>query len=188
MKITKIIINNFRLLKNTEIDLEKELSLIIGKNNCGKTSVLTALIKFLGDQSATNNFNYNDFNIDLQKDLFECIEKDVEVWKERRCKGIELYIFIQYDETDNLANISSLMLDLDPDNKRVVLKVEYILDEVAILLLKDAFEKYYERFKQDKKNKLTRKECYDKFMHSKSRQFFKIVYKAVLFDKATEKQ
>ena len=187
MKITKIIINNFRLLKNTEIDLEKELSLIIGKNNCGKTSVLTALTKFLGDQSTTNNFNYNDFNIDLQKDLFECIEKDVEVWKERRCKGIELYIFIQYDETDNLANISSLMLDLDPDNKMVVLKVEYILDEVAILLLKDAFEKYYERFKQDKKNKLTRKECYDKFMHSKSRQFFKIVYKAVLFDKATEK-
>ena len=50
MKITKIIINNFRLLKNTEIDLEKELSLIIGKNNCGKTSVLTALAKFLGDQ------------------------------------------------------------------------------------------------------------------------------------------
>lgn len=98
-----------------------------------------------------------------------------------------MYIFIQYDEIDNLANISSLMLDLDPDNKMVVLKVEYILDEVAILLLKDAFEKYYERFKQDKKNKLTRKECYDKFMHSKSRQFFKIVYKAVLFDKATEK-
>ena len=79
------------------------------------------------------------------------------------------------------------MLDLDPDNKMVVLKVEYILDEVAILLLKDAFEKYYERFKQDKKNKLTRKECYDKFMHSKSRHFFKIVYKAVLFDRATEK-
>lgn len=187
MKITKIIINNFRLLKNTEIDLEKELSLIIGKNNCGKTSVLTALTKFIGDQSATNNFNYNDFNIDLQKDLFECIEKDVEGWKERRYKGIELYIFIQYDEIDNLANISSLMLDLDPDNKMVVLKVEYILDDVAILLLKDAFEKYYERFKQDKKNKLTRKECYDKFMHLKSRQFFKIVYKAVLFDKATEK-
>ena len=187
MKIIKIIIKNFRLLKNTEIDLEKELSLIIGKNNCGKTSVLTTLTKFLGDQSATNNFNYDDFNIDLQKDLFECIEKDVESWKARGCKGIELYIFIQYDETDNLANISSLMLDLDPDNKMVVLKMEYILDEVAILLLKDAFEKYYERFKQDKKNKLTREECYDKFMHSKSRQFFKIVYKAVLFDKKTEK-
>ena len=156
MKIIKIIIKNFRLLKNTEIDLEKELSLIIGKNNCGKTSVLTTLTKFLGDQSATNNFNYDDFNIDLQKDLLECIEKDVESWKARGCKGIELYIFIQYDETDNLANISSLMLDLDPDNKMVVLKMEYILDEVAILLLKDAFEKYYERFKQDKKNKLTR--------------------------------
>lgn len=33
MQVIKIIINNFRLLKHTEIDLEKELSLIIGKNN-----------------------------------------------------------------------------------------------------------------------------------------------------------
>lgn len=30
MKITKIIINNFRLLKNIEIELEEDLSLIIG--------------------------------------------------------------------------------------------------------------------------------------------------------------
>ena len=78
MKITKIIINNFRLLKNTEIDLEKDLSLIIGKNNCGKTSVLSALSKFLGDQSSTVSFNYDDFNIDFQKELFNCIEKQEE--------------------------------------------------------------------------------------------------------------
>lgn len=56
MKISKMVINNFRLLKSTEIDLEKELSLIIGKNNCGKTSVLAVLAKFLGEQSTTNNF------------------------------------------------------------------------------------------------------------------------------------
>lgn len=56
MKISKMVINNFRLLKSTEIDLEKELSLIIGKNNCGKTSVLVVLTKFLGEQSTTNNF------------------------------------------------------------------------------------------------------------------------------------
>ena len=56
MKISKMVINNFRLLKSTEFDLEKELSLIIGKNNCGKTSVLAVLTKFLGEQSTTNNF------------------------------------------------------------------------------------------------------------------------------------
>lgn len=65
MKITKIIINNFRLLKNTEIELEEDLSLIIGKNNCGKTSVLSALAKFYGDQKSTVSFHYNDLNIDF---------------------------------------------------------------------------------------------------------------------------
>ena len=186
MKITKIVINNFRLLKNTEIDLEKELSLIIGKNNCGKTSILTVLTKFLGEQSTTNNFNYDDFNIDFQNELFQCVDKNVGTWRGRTCQGIELYVFIQYDDADNLANISSLMLDLDPDNKMVVLKLEYILDDTTVLMLRESFEKYYERFKNDKKNKRSKRECYDKFMHLKSRQFFKIIYKAVLFDKITK--
>ncbi|MCI6482771.1 MAG: ATP-dependent endonuclease [Selenomonadaceae bacterium] len=186
MKITKIVINNFRLLKNTEIDLEKELSLIIGKNNCGKTSILTVLTKFLGEQSTTNNFNYDDFNIDFQNELFQCVDKNVGTWRGRTCQGIELYVFIQYDDADNLANVSSLMLDLDPDNKMVVLKIEYILDDTTVLMLRESFEKYYERFKNDKKNKRSKRECYDKFMHLKSRQFFKIIYKAVLFDKITK--
>lgn len=186
MKITKIIINNFRLLKNIEIDLEKDLSLIIGKNNCGKTSVLSALSKFLGNQSATVNFNYDDFNIDFQKELFKCIERRGEGWKNQKIQGIELFIFIQYDDIDNLANISYLMLDLDPENKVVVLKMEYIVDDSGIFILSEAFEKYYERFKNDKRNQLSRKECYDKFMHMKSKRYFKKVYKAVLFDKNTE--
>jgi AAA15 family ATPase/GTPase len=185
MKITKIIINNFRLLKNIEIDLEEDLSLIIGKNNCGKTSVLSALSKFFGEQKSTVSFNYDDFNIDFQKELFNCIENQGQEWKKQKIQGIEVYIFIQYDDTDNLANISSLMLDLDPDNKVVVLKVEYILDDAGIFVLLDAFDNYYERFKSDKRNKLSKKECYDKFMHMKSKKYFKIVYKAVLFDKNT---
>jgi len=35
MKINKIEINNFRLLKNLKLDLEEDLSLVIGKNNTG---------------------------------------------------------------------------------------------------------------------------------------------------------
>ena len=45
MYLSKITIENFRLLKNFSIDLEEELSLIIGKNNSGKTSLLYLLDK-----------------------------------------------------------------------------------------------------------------------------------------------
>jgi len=65
MRITKLNIQNFRLLKNFSIDLEEELSLVIGKNNTGKTSLLTVLDKFLND---TKSFSYNDFNIDAYVD------------------------------------------------------------------------------------------------------------------------
>ena len=93
MKITKVIINNFRLLKNMEIDLEEDLSLIIGKNNCGKTSVLSALSKFFGEQKAAISFNYDDFNIDFQKELFKCIENQGQGWEKQKIQGNYLGAF-----------------------------------------------------------------------------------------------
>ena len=110
------------MLKRIDIDLEENLSLIIGKNNCGKTSFLSILNKFIGSQSSTNNFTYNDFNSDFQDSLFDAINDDQLSWEKLNIKGIELYLFIEYDETDNLSNIQPLMLDLDPDNNIVILK------------------------------------------------------------------
>ena len=52
MRIDKVSKTNYRVLKNIDLDLEKDLSLIIGKNNCGKISVLSILNKFIGNQSA----------------------------------------------------------------------------------------------------------------------------------------
>jgi len=64
LKISKIQIKNFRLLKDFSLDLEDELSLIIGKNNTGKTSVLTALDKFL-NQTGRRSIKLDDFNVGL---------------------------------------------------------------------------------------------------------------------------
>ncbi|QKF59246.1 AAA family ATPase [Aliarcobacter lanthieri] len=64
MKIQKIQIENFRLLKNITINLEKELSIILGKNNGGKTYFLSILDKFLNN---SNGFLFNDFNVEFTK-------------------------------------------------------------------------------------------------------------------------
>lgn len=64
MKVKKIHIENYRMLKRIDIDLEENLSLIIGKNNCGKTSFLSILNKFIGSQSSTNNFTYKKIYLD----------------------------------------------------------------------------------------------------------------------------
>ena len=89
MKVKKIHIENYRMLKRIDIDLEENLSLIIGKNNCGKTSFLSILNKFIGSQSSTNNFTYNDFNSDFQDSLFDAINDDQLSW-EKLNRFIEL--------------------------------------------------------------------------------------------------
>lgn len=95
MKIKKLQINNYRILKDFSFDLEDELSLVIGKNNCGKTSLLSALEKFIGSQSASNNFTFDDFNSDFQDSLFNAINEGHTSWSTLDIKGIELYIYIE---------------------------------------------------------------------------------------------
>ena len=71
MVIRQIQVKNFRLLKEFTMEMENELSLVIGKNNVGKTSLLVILDKFL-NQGDRKGFQYNDFNLD-----FRCQLKDL---------------------------------------------------------------------------------------------------------------
>lgn len=63
MHIGKVLIKNFRLLKDSSLDLRKNLSLLVGKNNTGKTSLFVLFEKFL---YKPNSFHYNDFPISLR--------------------------------------------------------------------------------------------------------------------------
>lgn len=65
MRITKIVINNFRLLKNSVMDFNRDLCLLLGRNNTGKTSFMVLIEKFL----KSGDFNFNDFSINLRKNL-----------------------------------------------------------------------------------------------------------------------
>ena len=117
MKINKLQIENFRLLKNFSMDLEEDLSLIIGKNNTGKTSILSVLDKFLNEKS---KFSYNDFNIDFKNELERLIISSYEP-AEFPNIGIKLKLYIEYYGFDDLSNVSRVLMDLDPENNKIVL-------------------------------------------------------------------
>lgn len=182
VKIIKIQVNNFRLLKDLELDLEEVLSIIIGKNNCGKTSLLSVINKFIGDKSANNNFTYDDFNIEFKKELYSCIKDSAKGWDKE--EGISLLIYIEYNEQDNLSNISDLMLDLNPENTKVVLKFDYLLDDDNFNKMKEKYEEYKHRYEAFLSDELG---CFENFIKSQHRQFFKISRKAVRFDNASQK-
>jgi putative ATP-dependent endonuclease of OLD family len=135
MKIKNVIIKNYRLLKNFSIELEDELSLVVGKNNTGKTSLLTVMSKFL-NSSEKAKFSFDDFNIDLKnhiKGLVEGAEVNPENFNPI---GIEMKLLIQYNDTDNLANLSRVMMDLDPDHYYILLGFGYTMDHDSLNKLK----------------------------------------------------
>ncbi len=136
MLITKIDVRNYRLLKDFSIDLREDFSLVVGKNNTGKTSLVSVLEKFILKE---DKFSYNDFCIPLRKDFLE-LEKGT---KDSSDIKITLDLFIEYNEADNLRNIP--ILNLDPKENTFKLSFEYLLEkEESILLLKD-FKKYMEQ-------------------------------------------
>lgn len=156
MKITKIDIENFRLLKDFSIDLEKDLSLVIGKNNTGKTSLLSILDKFLNEKI---KFKYDDFNISF-KAQFEASIMSKELDSSFPNKGIKLKIFIQYDESDDLSNVSRILMDLDPDKNMIVLGFEYTIDETDFINLRRDYSHFTisENMKSRKNEKYTPKQ------------------------------
>ena len=175
MKINKIKVENYRLLKDFSIDLEAELSLVIGKNNTGKTSLLSVMDKFL-NQSDKNKFTYDDFNIDFKDELHGILTNGETPTK---TIGIKLKIFIEYQDKDNLANISKVMMDLDPDNNFVILAFEYTLPVDKIHKLKKEFGKYDEKREADSLN------TYLKKNHS---SYFQLFTKSVEYNTATQKE
>lgn len=124
MYISKIKIKNFRLLKETTLLLneekKQELSLLIGRNNSGKTSFIMLFDKFYRNESF--KFNFYDFSTSLRDQIFK-IDDDTVI----EDLSIQMIIEIKYDAKDSLENLSDFILDLDP-----ALNVVKILFECSI--------------------------------------------------------
>lgn len=126
MKINKINVKNYRLLKDFSLELKGDLSLIVGKNNCGKTSILSILEKIINKSSS---LTWEDINLYHRKVIFENIKKVSETSDSELepILGINLQIWIQYSDSDSYQNIQVFMMDLNPDNNFIILDFSYIV-------------------------------------------------------------
>ena len=128
MKVTKIDVQNYRLLKDFSLELKNDLSLIVGKNNCGKTSVLTVLEKIL-NRNSNFTLTWEDINLVHRREIFENIKRvsDTPDSELEPILGINLQIWIQYSEEDSYQNIQPFMMDLNPDNNFIILEFTYTI-------------------------------------------------------------
>jgi predicted ATP-dependent endonuclease of OLD family len=140
MKIEKIVIKNYRLLKDFKIDLENNISLVIGKNNTAKTSFLLLLNKFLNDNK---RFSFDDFNIEIQEEIGKVIDKTND---DSDYFYLTLKLYISYNHCDSLENMSNLILNLSPDENILVLSFEYYIDKENIEKAQNDFEEFKTKF------------------------------------------
>ena len=128
MEIKKIYIQHYRLLNDFSLELKNDLSLIVGKNNCGKTSVLSVLEKIF-NKNSNHNLVWEDINLYHRREIFENIKRvsDIPDSELSSILGINLQIWIQYSESDSYQNIQGFMMDLNPENNFIILEFSYII-------------------------------------------------------------
>jgi putative ATP-dependent endonuclease of the OLD family len=134
MRLLKIEINNFRkLLSKVIIDIEDE-TLIVGKNNTGKTSVSELFIKFFSPIKAfkLEDFSSSSISKDLINDIYlkytqpsgDPLNSEEITFLESMFPIISMDIFIKIEASDNLALIKPLLYEFD-NNEEIIIKLKY---------------------------------------------------------------
>lgn len=142
MRISKVEFENFRLLEdeNATISLDMDNTIIVGKNNCGKTSFTELFYKCFKKKG--EGFVFEDFSLNTYEKFIKAFELYVkyqaipimkekekeEGWKEfiEIIPKIQLTIHIQYQEDDNLAVLNPFFVGLDEEETEVLIICQYI--------------------------------------------------------------
>ncbi|WP_288388495.1 ATP-dependent endonuclease [uncultured Alteromonas sp.] len=135
MLIKEVRIRNYRLLKDVQMTLDKRSTLIVGRNNTGKTSVTEIFRSFLAGPSP--RLKYEDFN-QLSLSEFEnalvAFQKGVDEQEIRpQIPTIELELLVDYrDDADAYGVLGDFIIDLDEDLYETRILASYQVKNGAI--------------------------------------------------------
>lgn len=140
MLVYKVAVKNFRLLANTELVLEDQTTLIVGRNNSGKTSLSEVIRRFLVDP--TPKFQIEDFSIASYDGFCKALKAKNKGQKDDDIRAlipsIELQLLFRYDsQQPELGTLSDFVIDLDPDCNEALVVARYGLRDGAIEALFD---------------------------------------------------
>jgi len=127
MHLRKITIKNFRLLKDVSLLLEEQTTVIVGRNNSGKTSLAEFFRRLLSEGKLA--FKLEDFSLGVHEsfwDAFVLSQLDKEEAQIREVLPvIEARLEIAYTEISGV--ISDFIIELDPECHDVVVVIQYQL-------------------------------------------------------------
>ncbi len=135
MRLYKIEVQNFRLLANVELLLEPESTVIVGRNNSGKTSLTELFRRLLGD--STPSFRMEDFSLAAHEGFWKAFQareqKETDDAIRKLFPTIEVKLIIAYEKAATILGVlSECIIDLDPNCELAVIHICYSLREGEI--------------------------------------------------------
>lgn len=120
-------VNSTEMKKEDKTNVAAVTTLIVGKNNAGKTTIVNALDKLINTHSGSKIFGANDFNYEYLK---ECLEKfkagtNTDAPKLEFCFTIGL----EDGSADRLTNMVPFMLLEDVDDSELDIIICYEVEE-----------------------------------------------------------
>lgn len=128
MKVARVHVKNFRLLQDAAIALDDESTMIVGRNNSGKTSVVEIFRKLV--KADKSPFSFDDISLPAHQKFTEALAAydgwitateagdqataDAHETVVQDLPPIELTLTITYSETDDLSALAPIIMDLDP--------------------------------------------------------------------------
>lgn len=131
MYLKQIEAKNFRLLHDVKLLLEKRTTVIVGRNNSGKTSLTEVMKRLLSD--ASPSFSLEDFSFCCYDQFWNSHLRNSAGAKEAEIRkilpAIEVRLRFSYQEFEQLGLLSELVVDIDPECKEALAVVRYALKD-----------------------------------------------------------
>lgn len=141
MKLIKVKIKNYRLLRNVTITFDENVTSIVGKNNSGKTSLSSVFNAFLNGNE--KSFSFEDFSLASHEIFTEVYtsyktitadnKEQVLAEIQKKIPKIQLFLTIKYGETDNWSYMRPLFTSLEESDEITIL-CELAPDSTEIFL------------------------------------------------------
>ncbi|HCG8439958.1 TPA: ATP-dependent endonuclease [Vibrio parahaemolyticus] len=135
MLIRKARIKNYRLLKNVELTLNDVATLIVGRNNSGKTSFAEAFRSFLSQSG--QKVRYEDFNqsslSEFKVALGSFLAEEEEIKVRELTPSIQMELSLDYTtDAADYGVLSDFIIDLDEELFETKILISYQLQDGRI--------------------------------------------------------
>ncbi len=140
MYLSKVRVRNFRLLQAVELRLDEKTTVIVGRNNSGKTSLTELFRRLTRDESP--RFRIEDFSLGVHEQFWKAFGMRRSGVAEKEIRDtlpkIDVELTMDYRESSSdLGPLSHFIIDLDVQCTEARINISYVLEDGKISALFD---------------------------------------------------